>query len=157
MGDLVIISLPWCHVTGDIQCHSRLVAGHHFFYHNNRNFFRCRITWGTRWLKPVFDRSHGGLFMAVLTSICSWKERKYGYFVSFQSSSSSWGRCPYRSCLPSCWFQLEFNGEQNNIKTFILGLLGLKLWEFVWLHVMLNQYTGDCGVKGLILTPTYFF
>ena len=37
--------------------------------------------------------------------------------------------------MPTSWFQSDCNGEQNNIKIIILGLLGLKLREFVWLRV----------------------
>ena len=39
------------------------------------------------------------------------------------------------ACRLDAGFQSDCNGEQNNIKTIILGLLGMKLWEFVWLRV----------------------
>ena len=74
--------------------------------------------------------------MAVLTSRCS--KKKTWLFCIFSIFKLLLRKMLLSKLLAELLVPIEFNGEKNNIKSFILGLLGLKLREFVWLHVCLG-------------------
>ena len=53
--------------------------------------------------------------MAVLTSRCSKKERKHGYFVSFSIFELLLRKMLLSKLLAELLVPMEFNGEKNNI------------------------------------------